>query len=185
MKKSIFSIPIKAKRLLVLCLEKRGGSTSKRRLSNEQICLPTAVKRNGTAVLKATNTATPTSRDIMKLADIIEEHSIACLDGKAAYSLLSEQKHCNKRLMKHHTCDTSIDHLNNVNAFHSLIEKWYKKYGGVASKYLNRYAALFVLVREYSGCDVQEILLSIKKRMHQITDFFRIVDMKSEDLFIY
>ena len=79
----------------------------------------------------------------------------------------------------------SIDHLNNVNAFHSLIEKWYKKYGGVASKYLNRYAALFVLVREYSGCDVQEILLSIKKRMHQITDFFRIVDMKSKDLFIY
>ena len=41
------------------------------------------------------------------------------------------------------------------------------------------------IVREYSGCDVQEILLSIKKRMHQITDFFRIVDMKSEDLFIY
>ena len=72
-----------------------------------------------------------------------------------------------------------------MNAFHSQIEKWYKRYGGVASKYLNRYAALFVLVREYSGCDVQEILLSIKKRMHQITDFFRIVDMKSEDVFIY
>ena len=85
----------------------------------------------------------------------------------------------------HFTCYTSIDYLNNVNAFHSLIEKWYKKYGGVASKYLNSYSALFVLVREYSGCDVQEILLSIKKRMHQTTDFFRIVDMKSEDVFIY
>mgnify|MGYP004628048419 FL=1 len=121
----------------------------------------------------------------MKFADNIEEHSMAWLDFKAAYSCLLEEKHCKKRIMKDHTCYTSIDHLNNVNAFHSLIEKWYKKYGGVASKYLNRYAALFVLVREYSGCDVQEILLSIKKRMHQITDFFRIVDMKSEDLFIY
>ena len=164
---------------------KRGGSASKRGLSNEQICLPTAVQRNGTAVLKATNTATPTSKDIMKLADNIGEHSMAWIDGKAAYGCLLEEKHCEKRIMKDHTCYTSIDHLNNVNAFHSLIEKWYKKYGGVASKYLNRYAALFVLVREYSGCDVQEILLSIKKRMHQITDFFRIVDMKSEDLFIY
>ncbi|MBD0859445.1 IS1595 family transposase, partial [Erysipelotrichaceae bacterium 7770_A6] len=38
---------------------KRGGSASKRGLSNEQICLPTAVQRNGTAVLKATNTAAP------------------------------------------------------------------------------------------------------------------------------
>lgn len=46
---------------------KRGGSASKRGLSNEQICLPTAVQRNGTAVLKATNTASPTSGYLMKL----------------------------------------------------------------------------------------------------------------------
>ena len=63
--------------------------------------------------------------------------------------------------------------------------EWLNSPDSNTSKYLNRYAALFVLVREYSGCDVQEILLSIKKRMHQITDFFRIVDMKSKDLFIY
>lgn len=31
---------------------KRDGSASKRGLLNEQICLPTAVQRNGTAVLK-------------------------------------------------------------------------------------------------------------------------------------
>jgi hypothetical protein len=36
-----------------------------------------------------------------------------------------------------------VNHLNNVNSFHSLIERWYKKMGGVASKYINRYAALF------------------------------------------
>lgn len=87
--------------------------------------------------------------------------------------------------MKDHTTYTSIDHLNNVNAFYRLIEKWYKGYNGVASKYINRYAALFTLAREYTGCDTQEILLSIKKRMHQIADFFRIVDMKKDDLFIY
>ena len=40
-------------------------------------------------------------------------------------------------------------------------------------KYINRYEVLFTLAREYIGCDTQEILLSIKKRMHQITDFFR------------
>lgn len=60
-----------------------------------------------------------------------------------------------------------------------------KGHNGVASRYINRYAALFTLVREYAGCDTQEILLSIKKRMHQITDFFRIVDMKKDDLFTY
>lgn len=52
-------------------------------------------------------------------------------------------------------------------------------------KYINRYEVLFTLAREYIGCDTQEILLSIKKRMHQITDFFRIVEMKKDDLFGY
>ena len=52
-------------------------------------------------------------------------------------------------------------------------------------KYINRYEVLFTLAREYTGCDTQETLLSIKKRMHQITDFFRIVEMKKDDLFGY
>ena len=52
-------------------------------------------------------------------------------------------------------------------------------------KYINRYEVLFTLAREYTGCDTKEILLSIKKRMHQITDFFRIVEMKKDDLFSY
>ena len=110
---------------------------------------------------------------------------MAWIDGKVAYNRLLSTKHCEIRVMKDHTTYTSLDHLNNVNAFHRLIEKWYKGYNGVASKYINRYAALFTLSREYTGCDTQEILLSIKKRMHQITDFFRIVDMKKDDLFIY
>ena len=42
-----------------------------------------------------------------------------------------------------------------------------------------------MLSREYTGCDTQEIVLSIKKRMHQIVDLFRIVDMKKDNLFIY
>lgn len=147
----------------------RGGAASKRGLSSEQICLPTAVQRNGTAVLKATDAAAPTSGDLMKLSDKIAESSMTWIDGKTAYNNLLSTKHCEIRAMKDHTTYTSIDHLNNVNAFHRLIEKWYKGYNGVASKYINIYAVLFTLVREYTGCDTQEILLSIKKRMHQIS----------------
>ena len=132
-----------------------------------------------------TNTAAPTSGDLMKFSNHIGENSMAWIDGKTAYNSLLSAKQCEIRVMKDHTTYTSIDHLNNVNAFHRLIEKWYKGYNGVASKYINRYAALFTLAREYTGCDTQEILLSIKKRIHQITDFFRIVDMKKDDLFIY
>ena len=81
----------------------------------------------------------------MKLSDNIAESSMTWIDGKTAYNNLLSTKHCEIRVMKDHTTYTSIDHLNNVNAFHRLIEKW------------------------YTGCDTQEILLSIKKRMHQIS----------------
>ena len=110
---------------------------------------------------------------------------MAWIDGKTEYNNSLSSKHCEIRVMKNHKIYTSIEHLNNVNAFHRLIEKLYKGYNDVASKYINRYEALFTLAREYTGCDTQEILLSIKKRMYQITDFFRIVDMKKDDLFIY
>lgn len=63
---------------------KRGGSAKKSSLSNKQICLPTAVQRNGTAVLLATNTATPSAEDFMKIACHIRENSMAWLDGKTA-----------------------------------------------------------------------------------------------------
>ena len=85
--------------------------------------------------------------------------------------------------MKDHTTYTSLDHFEQCECISQTdSEKWYKGYNGVASKYINRYAALFTLAREYTGCDTQEILLSIKERMHQITDFFRIADMKKDDL---
>lgn len=42
----------KGKKIDNLKPRKRGGAASKRGLSSEQICLPAAVQRNGTAVLK-------------------------------------------------------------------------------------------------------------------------------------
>ena len=97
------------------------------------VAFKTAVQRNGTAVFKATNTAAPTSGDLMKLSNHIGENSMVWIDGKTAYNSLLSAKQCEIRVMKDHTTYTSIDHLNTVNAFHRLIEKWYKGYNGVAA----------------------------------------------------
>lgn len=118
-----------------------------------------------------------------KIAPHINEFCMAWLDGKTAYNRLLETKHCGKMVLKDHTEYTAIDHINNVNAFHRTIEEWYTYYREVASKYINRYAALFVLVREYSGCTLHEILINIKGRLRQLSVFFRVNDMMSENLF--
>ena len=163
----------------------RGEPASKRGLSDEQICLSSGVQRAGKSFVQATNTGNPSGEDIMKIADHIAERSMVWIDGKTAYNQLIDLKRCECRVVGDHSSYTSVDHLNNVNSFHSMIEGWYQCYRGVASKYLNRYCALISIAREYMGCDIQEILLSITKRLRSISDFFRIEDMKTTDLFVY
>lgn len=164
---------------------RRGEPASKRGISNEKICIATGIQRLGNSVLQATNTGNPTGGDLMKLKDNLQKHSLVWIDGKQSYNALLKDRECDVRVMGDHTTYTSVDHLNNVNSFHKMIEDWYTKYRGVASKYINRYCALFTLVREYQGSDLQEIILSIKTRLRKIKDYFYIRQFKTEDLFVY
>ena len=163
----------------------RGEKASKRGLSDEQVCLLTAVQREGDAVLKATNIAAPKAEDIAKIEPNFADHSFVWIDGKTAYQRILTQKNCEFRVLGDHKSYTSIDHLNNVNSFHSKIDEWNRGYRGVATKYINRYAALLVTVRKYTGLHADEVLLKVKAMLNGISDFFRICDMKTTDLFAY
>lgn len=163
----------------------RGEKTSKRGLSSEQVCLLTAVQRHGDAVLKATNMATPKAQDIYRIGDSLKANSFVWIDGKTAYHKILNEKNCEFRVLKDHKTYTSVDHLNNVNSFHSTIDEWNRGYRGVATKYINRYAALLVMVRKYAGLSIKEILLRVKTELNDVCDFFRIAEIKKTDLFAY
>ena len=163
----------------------RGEKASKRGLSDEQVCLLTAVQREGDAVLKATNMAAPKAEDIAKIEPNFADHSFVWIDGKTAYQRILTQKNCEFRVLGDHKSYTSIDHLNNVNSFHSKIDEWNRGYRGVATKYINRYAALLITVRKYAGLHADEVLLKVKAMLNGISDFFKICDMKTTDLFAY
>ncbi|MEF2608790.1 MAG: hypothetical protein U0M88_04055, partial [Faecalicoccus sp.] len=77
----------------------------------------------------------------------------------------------------------AVNHLNNVNSFHSMIKEQYRFYRGVSSKYINRYNALFTLQKEYQGMDSQEFLLLIMKRLRGQASYFFIRQIRKEDLF--
>lgn len=107
------------------------------------------------------------------------------IGGKTAYQRILNQKNCEFRVLGDHKTYTSVDHLNNVNSFHSRIDEWNRGYRGVATKYINRYAALLVTVRKYAGLAADEVLLKVRTMLSNVTDFFRICDMKTSDLFAY
>jgi hypothetical protein len=79
----------------------------------------------------------------MNLHPHIEAKTYIWTDDCPSYNKLIAALGSDSKVVSTHKDYDRVNHLNNVNSFHSLIERWYKKMGGVASKYINRYAALF------------------------------------------
>ena len=123
------------------CARKRGEKASKRGLSSEQICIFTAVERNGRAISKAINRARP-SKD--KILQAFEKHvnteTVLICDGEKNYNVLRENGKC----IVAHAERNTINNINTANSFHSHIKERNRNARGFATKYLNRYNALFV-----------------------------------------
>lgn len=127
---------------------KRGQKASKRGLSDEQVCIMTGVGRKTTpAYAKSVNRASPSKSEIQEAFEgHIEEGTIVFTDGAKNYSVLQDAYDCVVHGMSVDEMKKSkVANLNNVNSFHSFMKSRYRKYRGVASKYINRYNMLFAL----------------------------------------
>lgn len=72
-------------------------------------------------------------------------------DGLKGYESLAKQYECDLRVINPDEKEKgSFWHLNNINRFHSFIKERYRAFRGVATKYLNRYNALFALIYRLS-----------------------------------
>ena len=163
--------------------KKRGTPANKRGLSDEQVCLLTGVERFGQAILKAFNLAKPSSQDVLNIKNNIQQGSFVWTDGLSSYNDLITQQHCAHKTVKTKNDYDKVNHLNNVNNFHQRIGAQYTRYRGVATKYINRYAALFNIQRECSDMDSIEALLYIKRKLRKINDYFYIWQISKDDIF--
>ena len=121
----------------------RGTPATKRGLSNQQICIITAIQRFTHTIARTLNYGKPSSLDLLRFGECLESKSFVMLDGSNSYNELLESKNCTKKVLISHESYDKFNHLNTVNSFHKLIEERLQKYKGVASKYINRYNALY------------------------------------------
>lgn len=156
--------------------KKRGTPATKRGLSDEKICILTAVQRLGKckAIFHGCGKT---------FCDCITDESYVWTDGLRSYVKPLKEKNCSNKVLESYQEYDAVNHLNNVNSFHSQMQEQYRVYRGVSSKYINRYNALFMLQREYMGMDSQEILLLIMKRLRKRVCYFFIRQIRKEDLF--
>lgn len=163
--------------------KKRGTPASKRGISDEKICILTAAQRLGKSIARSFNVAKPTLKDAEDFCECIEDKSYVFTDGLESYNKVLEEKKCNHKVLNSYKEYDEVNHLNNVNSFHSQIQEQYRVYRGVSSKYINRYNALFTTQREYMGMDNQEMLLLIMNRLRKQISYFFIRQIRIESLF--
>lgn len=123
---------------------KRGGKASKRGLSNEQVPVLVARDRAGVTmdcVLKAMDITSLSAA----LKPFVCKDVVLCTDGSKALAGAARELG-----VEHHAVNLSagvrVDgawHVQNVNAYHSRLKSWVRKFCGVATCYLPSYLGWF------------------------------------------
>lgn len=136
----------------------RGMPSKYRGISHDQVCIVTTTDRNEHEIFKAVGFGKPTSNIITEtFKDSIQYRSIFYVDGINCYDNLANNAECKIIHLKGHESYNKVEHLNTVNSIHSKIQRQIATYRGVASKYINRYNALFVFMRAFRDMDRNEI----------------------------
>ena len=143
---------------------KHGEGAQKKGLSHEFICICAGVERGGPAMAMTVNRAKPSSREIQDVfVGHLSETALALCDGHRSYAKLGKAVGCSVKIVDAED-NHKFFHLNTVNSFHSFIKKRYSFYRGVATKYLNRYNALFGFAFRHSAdalSRIEQLLLTV------------------------
>jgi hypothetical protein len=150
---------------------KHGAVAQKPGLSNEYVSVQAGVMRDGYIYSKATNRAIPKVKDVLDLfSGPLSDGALVLCDGAKSFAALTGT--CEVRTI-HQTEKGEFSHINNVNGYHSFIKRRLDTYRGVATKYLNRYNALFS--RAY-GCVKSTVDAIYNILCSQNPDLYRRVD---------
>lgn len=159
---------------------KHGAKAKKRGISNEYICICAATSREGGALAFSVNRATPGNDDIRAVfRGRVDSGALVICDGAKSYGALEKDGICSVMPMKIDSSDQGFCNINTTNGFHSFIKERYRAARGFATKYLNRYNALFEIAFGGSKFLVDEIYAKLCDMNNR---FFSIAETKTRDL---
>jgi transposase-like protein len=149
---------------------KHGAVAQKCGISDEYICICTAVERQGKGIARSVNRATPQKTDVeCVFGNRVNEDTLLLCDGAKSYQVLEETKKCS--VVSKKSKAVGFYNINTVNNFHSFIKQRNRNAHGFATKYLNRYNSLFSRIYRQSKFVVEEIykmLSDMDKRYNSI-----------------
>ncbi len=163
---------------------KRGEPSHFRGISHEQVCIVTTTDRNGHEIFKAVGLGKPTSDSITEtFGKRIGFKSVIYCDGAFSYDQLGRETNCKLVQLYDYASYNSVEHLNTVNSIHKLIKDTMAFYRGVATRYLNRYMALFVFMRMFMQMDDNEKLEILVRKIKTFHCHITRKSLKTSHLF--
>lgn len=124
---------------------KHGAKAAKPGISSEYVAIFTGIQRGGNAVAETVNRAKPSCKELCGIFGThIAEDTIILTDGLRSYKSLEAATGCTVVNVNTEKGKKVFD-LNVVNSLHSYIKGMYCHYRGGATKYINRYNALFLI----------------------------------------
>ena len=149
---------------------KHGAVAEKRGLSNEYLCICAGIERTGGAISQAVNRAMADKEDIRRVfAGRVSSNTVILSDGAKGYSILEESGICT--VINASEEREGFFNINTVNGYHSFIKERNRNARGFATKYLNRYNALFSKVYRATKAvvdDIYNLLCDRDNRNHTI-----------------
>ena len=123
---------------------KRGSPAGKRGISKEQIPVLTALCRGARDSHISVLPPLPSTRTVAAaLGSVVAEDTVLCADSAALYTLLGKELGITLRQIPAGSHKLGPYHIQNVNALHSRMRRWFFPFRGVATKNLAVYLAWF------------------------------------------
>ncbi len=127
-----FTMPRKA--------HKRGKSVHKRGLSQEQLCVPCAVNRNGLSIAKASNLGKISTKSLHKVYDgKIDKDSTMVTDLMNSYRRFTNKNGIQLIQLKGGKSKKGIYNIQHINSYHNELKRFLYGFRGVSSKHLDNY----------------------------------------------
>lgn len=138
----------KGKKLETRKPRKRGGSASKKGISNQQVAVIVTADRDSEVDLSVATLGRIKKRDIERvIGNRISSETILCSDSHVSYkgfALDKEIEHHAIRADLKQYVKQKVYHVQHVNAIDSRLKKWIEyQFGGVSTKYLQKYLNWF------------------------------------------
>ena len=151
---------------------KRGGQAGKRGASKQQVCVLTAIDRNKSNWMKAVCLGHMSTLNLEdNFANQVTADSVLVTDKHRAYIKFCENKKLQHEAAYAGTRRPGAYHMQNVNALHSQLKRFVRRFNGVATKYLDNYLVY------WQWCNRDALLQALASK-HAVVSYRELADMR-------